>query len=70
MSFKYPQDAAQMIQKTVWNLRVDAAWLGSNSCDEAEAGDTDAARVLETASRKIRRVADAVERLVPSSSRV
>jgi hypothetical protein len=70
MSFKYPQDTAQILQKTVWNLRVDAAVLGSNSCDEAEAGDAVAARVLETASRKIRAVADAVERLVPSNSGV
>jgi hypothetical protein len=54
--------AAQLIQKTVWNLRVDSAWLGSNGHDEF-ADDAAAALVLEKCATKIRRAADAVERL-------
>jgi hypothetical protein len=62
MSNKKLPAAAQLIQKTVWNLRVDSAWLGSNGHDEY-ADDAAASQILEQCAVKIRKVADAVERL-------
>jgi hypothetical protein len=52
--------AAKLIEKTVDKLRIDSAWLRMNSREET---DANAALVLETCSLKIRRMADAVERL-------
>jgi hypothetical protein len=54
------QDTPSLIEYTVDKLRIDSAWLRMHSRDET---DAEAARVLETCSLKIRRVADAVERL-------
>jgi hypothetical protein len=62
MSTKNLPAAAKLIEKTVWNLRVDSAWLGSNGHDEY-ADDAAAAQILERCAVKIRRTADAVERL-------
>jgi hypothetical protein len=59
-STKTPPDATTLIEKTVDKLRIDSAWLRMNSRDEPNA---EASQVLETCSLKIRRVADAVERL-------
>jgi hypothetical protein len=57
---KNPPDATVLIETTVDNLRIDSAYLRMNSRD---ATDAQAAQVLERASLKIRRMADAVERL-------
>jgi head-tail adaptor len=60
MTTKTQPDASAMIETTVDNLRIDAAYLNMNSRDQA---DAEAARVLATASLKIRRLSDALERM-------
>lgn len=67
ISTKNPPAATKLIEKTVDKLRIDSAWLRMNSREEA---DADAARVLETCSLKIRRMADAVERLAQTLVKV
>jgi hypothetical protein len=66
MTNKIPPDASSMIETTVDNLRIDAAYLNMNSRDQA---DAEAARVLATASLKIRRLSDALERMKRSFTR-
>jgi hypothetical protein len=57
---KVQPTATVLIEQTVDNLRIDASYLRMHSRDEP---DADASQMLETCSQKIRRVADAVERL-------
>jgi hypothetical protein len=61
------QSASTLIEQTVDNLRIDSAYLRMHSRDET---NPDASQALETCSLKIRRVADAVERLAHSLVKV
>jgi hypothetical protein len=60
MTSKIQPDATVLMETTVDNLRIDSAYLRMNSRD---ATDAQAARMLETASLKIRRLSDSLERM-------
>jgi hypothetical protein len=59
--------AMTILQKTVDNLRIDSGWLRMNSRDEA---DATAASLLETASNKIFRMSNSLERLARTLGKV
>lgn len=63
MTTRHQYDASVLIEAAVDKLRIDSAYLRMNSRDAA---DDQAARVLETAALKIRRLSDSLERLARS----
>ena len=60
MSTKNPTTATAIIEKTVDNLRIDAAYMRMTSRDQTNAED---AQALAFAALKVRRLSDALERL-------
>lgn len=53
-------DAGDLLRQTIDKLRIDSGWLRMNSRQETNA---DASRMLETASEKIFRMSNSLERM-------
>jgi hypothetical protein len=60
MSTTNPTTTTAIIEKTVDNLRIDAAYMRMTSRDQTNAED---AQALASAALKVRRLSDALERL-------